>query len=301
MKNYSYSRLAKEESSSPNQSFSSFKRKKDEYTSEYSSSLNKNEIIFEEDENDIIPQNIQKYGNIQIISNQRNNFNIIKSFKNLSNEHISNNFTQEITAKFPKLRIFNITKQKKIRPLEMRTMYIKSFLGKLQHFIIKLMQIYNSQKENGKDKILPVYEFQNCKIFIKYSAKEAYETFCLEKKTSEILKLNDKEGKNTNNIKIIDKIINAEGEKRNEDLIEVLDKSIKELMDIYRDKINPKKDFYKHFKRFQDYLNELKEKEDADPKQIKIIEEQGMNYEAILLNIINNDCKPGPKNKIKSK
>ena len=300
MKNYSYSRLAKE-SSSPSQSFSSFKRKKNENTSEDASTLNKNEIIFGENENDIIPQNIQKNGNFEIISNQRNNFNIIKSFKNLQNEHISNNYTQEKTVRSPILRIVNITKQKKIRPFEMRTMYIKSFLGKLQHFIIKLMQIYNNQKENEKDKILPVYEFQNCNIFIKYSAKEAYETFCLKKKTSEILKLNDKEGKNTNNIKIIDKIINDEGEKRNEDLIEVLDKPIKELMDIYRDKINPKKDFYKNFKRFQDYLNELREKEDADSKQIKIIEEQGMNYEAILLNIINHDCKPGPKNKIKSK
>ena len=299
MKNYSYSRIAKEDSSSPEQSFFSLKQKINEIKNENSSSLKENETIFEGDENDIVPQNIQKYGNLEIISNQRNNSNIIKSFKNLSNEHTSNKFTQEITARFPTPRIFNITKQKKVRPLEMRTMYIKSFMGKLQHFIIKLMHIFNMQKENEKDKILPVFDFQNCNIFIKISAKEAYETFCLEKKTSEILSSNDKEGKNTSNIKIIDKIINTVGEKRNEDLIEVLDKPIKELMDIYRDKINPKKDFYKHFKRFQDYLNELRHKEDADSKQIKIIEEQGLNYEAILLNIINHDCKPGPKSKIK--
>ena len=174
MKNYSYSRIAKEDSSSPEQSFFSLKQKINEIKNENSSSLKENETIFEGDENDIVPQNIQKYGNLEIISNQRNNSNIIKSFKNLSNEHTSNKFTQEITVRFPTLRIFNITKQKKVRPLEMRTMYIKSFMGQLQHFVIKLMHIFNRQKENEKDKILPVFDFQNCNIFIKISAKESF-------------------------------------------------------------------------------------------------------------------------------
>ena len=283
----SYSRYANEESSSSHYYYKISEDQKD-LTSLDNYSENKDDIITEE---------FQNIDNSKIKSNQENNnLNEIEESKNIitPTERISNKLTKEMTTK---ITTFKIIKRKKIRIYEMRKQYIKSFLGKLQHFIIKLMEIFNNQKQNEKDKILPFYMFQNCNIFIKYSTLETYKYFCLEKKVYEILKINDEKGKNADNIKTIDIIMNAVGEKRSEELNEVLNKPIKELMDIYRDKIKPEKGFYTHFKRFQNYLNELRQEKGADPKQIAIIEEQGMNYEIILKNIIDHDCKPGPKNK----
>lgn len=295
MKNLSYSRIAKEESSSTNSSFSILRPDYSDNNMYKSSSYFNNETIFEEEEDDILPKYVQYMEDLKSISNNQKNNDILEN--KLRNESLSNKLTQEKTTS---QLIFNINKQKKVRSCEMRTQYIKSFFGKLQKFIRFLMNDFNDKKDDIKDKILPLYQPQNCKIFTRIMAENAYRDFCQEKKAYEILQINEKERKNTDdNIKVIDKIRNAVGEKRNENLIEVLEKPIKELMDIYRGIVNPEQDFYKHFERFQDYLNELKENEDADPKKIAKLEYQGMNYEAILNEIIDNGSKPGPRKKKK--
>lgn len=295
MKNLSYSRIAREESDSRRSSFSFIWSINSDNNMNNSSSYSSDEIIYEEDENDILPKNVQYMEDLKSISSNQKNKDKLEN--KLQNENLSKKLTQEKTSS---QSIFNITKQKKVRSCEMRTQYIKSFFGKLQKFIRFLMKDFNDKKDDIKDKILPLYQPQNCKIFIRIMAENAYRDFCQEKKVYEILQINEKERRNTDdNIKVIDKIRNAVGEKRNEDLIEVLEKPIKELMDIYRGIVNPEQDFYKHFESFQDYLNELKEKEDADPKKIAIIKYQGMNYEAILNEIIDNGSKPGPRKKKK--
>ena len=295
MKNLSYSRIAREESDSRRSSFSFIWSINSDNNMNNSSSYSSDEIIYEEDENDILPKNVQYMEDLKSISSNQKNKDKLEN--KLQNENLSKKLTQEKTSS---QSIFNITKQKKVRSCEMRTQYIKSFFGKLQKFIRFLMKDFNDKKDDIKDKILPLYQPQNCKIFIRIMAENAYRDFCQEKKVYEILQINEKERRNTDdNIKVIDKIRNAVGEKRNKDLIEVLEKPIKELMDIYRGIVNPEQDFYKHFESFQDYLNELKEKEDADPKKIAIIKYQGMNYETILNEIIDNGSKPGPRKKKK--
>lgn len=295
MKNLSYSRIAREESDSRRSSFSFIWSINSDNNMNNSSSYSSDEIIYEEDENDILPKNVQYMEDLKSISSNQKNKDKLEN--KLQNENLSKKLTQEKTSS---QSIFNITKQKKVRSCEMRTQYIKSFFGKLQKFIRFLMKDFNDKKDDIKDKILPLYQPQNCKIFTRIMAENAYRDFCQEKKVYEILQINEKERKNTDdNIKVIDKIRSAEGEKRNEDLIEVLEKPIKELMDIYRGIVDPEQDFYKHFESFQDYLNELKEKEDADPKKIAIIKYQGMNYETILNEIIDNGSKPGPRKKKK--
>jgi hypothetical protein len=292
----SYSRIAKEESDSIS-SFPSFKQYYSDNDNDMfkSSSYFKDEMMFEEDEDNIFPKNVQYMEDLKSISNNQKNKDKIEN--KLRNENLSNKLTQEKTTS---QLIFNINKQKKVRSCEMRTQYIKSFFGKLQKFIRFLMKDFNDKKDDIKDKILPLYQPQNCKIFTRIMAENAYRDFCQEKKAYEILQINEKERKNTDdNIKVIDKIRSAVGEKRNEDLIEVLEKPIKELMDIYRGIVNPEKDFYKHFESFQDYLNELEEKEDVEPKKISKLKYQGMNYEAILNEIIDNGSKPGPRKKKK--
>ena len=265
MKNLSYSRIAREESDSRRSSFSFIWSINSDNNMNNSSSYSSDEIIYEEDENDILPKNVQYMEDLKSISSNQKNKDKLEN--KLQNENLSKKLTQEKTSS---QSIFNITKQKKVRSCEMRTQYIKSFFGKLQKFIRFLMKDFNDKKDDIKDKILPLYQPQNCKIFTRIMAENAYRDFCQEKKVYEILQINEKERKNTDdNIKVIDKIRSAEGEKRYEDLIEVLEKPIKELMDIYRGIVNPEQDFYKHFESFQDYLNELKEKEDADPKKLQ--------------------------------
>lgn len=230
MENLSYSRISKEDSASNNSSFSILRPNYSDNNIYKSSSYSNDEIIFGEEDSDILPKYVQYMEDLKSISNNQKNNDILEN--KLRNESLSNKLTQEKTTS---QLIFNINKQKKVRSCEMRTQYIKSFFGKLQKFIRFLMNNFNDKKDDIKDQILPLYQPQNCKIFTRIMAENAYRDFCQEKKVYEILQINEKERKNTDdNIKVIDKIRSAVGEKRNENLIEVLEKPIKELMDIYR-------------------------------------------------------------------
>ena len=242
------------------------------------------------------------YINGKVVSVQQNDSKEKKKVDILNeldelNEKTTKKSTQEIENINPIKKIFKINKMKKVRKFEMRTQYLINFFKYLQYFITFLMKKFNKSRENEEDKTLPIFEHQASKIFIKYDSKEAYNSFCLNKTAREILSIKDKENKNQKNINTINKVMNAEGKKRNEELIEVLNKPIKQLMDIYRDKNAHKDDFYKDFTRFEDYLNMLRQEKDPDMKKIKIIEQQGLNYEAILKYNVDNECKHGPKPK----
>ena len=101
--------------------------------------------------------------------------------------------------------------------------------------------------------------------------------------------------KNKENINLINTIINADNDNKIIEVIEVLSKTIQELMDIYRnDKIH-KDDYFQNFQRFPKFLKNLKKSDDEK----KELEYQAMNYEIIINDIIENSCQPGPKPKKK--
>ena len=109
----------------------------------------------------------------------------------------------------------------------------------------------------------------------------------LKKQAKDVLSVENSNGNNYN-VKLIISIIN---ENENQPLIKVLNKTIKELMDIYRDKIIPEEDYYQYFSRFKDYVKNW------EGERREILYEQGMNFEEITQEKIDNHCKPGPKPK----
>ena len=299
--NEGYSRFGKEFSNDSETNKLEIREKDDDNEPLINSkSENNNDKIKEEYEDKL--QTFHNDSNIKIVSVQQNDLK--QKEKNSIFNALYEMTTKKSTAKNSiqeniTLKIFNIKKANKVRRFEMRTQYIINFFKYLQIFIQILMKKFNESRENEEDKIMPIYKIQPSKIFIKYNSKEAYNSFCLNKTAREILSINDKEKKNLININIFNKVMRAEGNKKNKELIEVLNKHIKQLMDIYRDKKKHKDDFYKDFTRFEDYLNKLRQEEDADCKKINIIEQEGINYESNLKYNVENECRHGPKPKNK--
>ena len=93
------------------------------------------------------------------------------------------------------------------------------------------------------------------------------------------------------NLNLINWILNLERNDNNKYLKDVLSSTIEYLYNIYIDGKSHKDDFYKDFKRFDEYY--LKEK---DEKKREIMKNKGENFEKTFKE---EDIKPGPKKKNK--
>ena len=223
---------------------------------------------------------------------------------NSQNQNYQNRTTGGGTVRMETTKIFNVTKtnannenlkiekiedknEKKIRADHKRISYVKRFFGELVNFINVLIEKFN--KNRGKN--INYFKKVDTELYIKYGAKDAKKV--LDTKAKEVLAVEDKE-KSRYNIDLINSIMNENEENRNNELVEVLNKTIKELMDIYRDDNIHKNDFYKDFKRFKAQLDEFGEGKKGEKK---ILEEQGLNYENIINEIIINGCHRGRKSK----
>ena len=252
-------------------------------------------MIIEEKEND------EDKVNSQINNNDNNNQKFYTSKKSFQSDTLTNQNTEKKTSniiKFsttiiekkeiqPNIEIKNIKEDKKIKKESLRISYVRHFFIDLVAFINFLINKFNKKKGKNCKCLIAI----STELFIKYGAEEAKKM--LERKARDVL--SEENDKNKENIKLIDTIINTHDENKNIELIEVLNKTIQELMNIYRnDKIH-KDDIFRNFHRFPEFLTTLKKPEN----QKKIFEEQAMNYEKIINGIIENNCHPGPKPKNK--
>ena len=230
-----------------------------------------------------IPQNEI---NFNFIWNQEENNHDNSQHFNSSQVNNQNRAAGTGPVRMETTKIFNITKtstfggganiekieekeKKKIREDNKQISYVKRFFKELVKFINVLIEKFN----NKRGKHINFYSIINTDNYIKHGSSDALEL--LEKKAYEVLSVEI--NGNRENIDLINSIIYADEENRNEELVEVLNKTIKQLMDIYRND-NIENDFYKDFKRFKAHLDEFEKK----PEEKEILKNQGINYENIL-------------------
>ena len=120
----------------------------------------------------------------------------------------------------------------------------------------------------------------------------------LQKKAFDFLTidLNDiKDQKDKENIVIffIERLRKIYNDPNNVEINSVLNKTIQELLDIYREKVETKEEFYIHFKRFKEHYNNTNKGEEYKEK-LKTAGEQFEEQVNELLNG-NNDHKKGRK------
>ena len=96
---------------------------------------------------------------------------------------------------------------------------------------------------------------------------------------------------NDYNYNLINWILNSERNDNNKYLKDVLSATTEYLHNIYINKKSHKDDFYKDFKRFQDYYSK-----EGDEEKREIIKYKGENFEKAFKE---EDIKPGPKKKAK--
>jgi hypothetical protein len=170
--------------------------------------------------------------------------------------------------------------------------FIRNFFENLIDFINELIKISNKTKKTNIDFLLNI----NKKYFIKYGAKRKLEM--LQKKAFDFLTidLNDiKDQKDKENIVIffIERLRKIYNDPNNVEINSVLNKTIQELLDIYREKVETKEEFYIHFKRFKEHYNNTNKGEEYKEK-LKTAGEQFEEQVNELLNG-NNDHKKGRK------
>ena len=258
--------------------------------------IDNNEFLHSEDE---IFQNEK---NIEIIENEKHKilFNVIKK-DGIKTEQSTKEKTYFIINKKnninqleeePKNENINNSENEnqniiKDRFDNMRIVFKRHFFKDLLNFINKLIDNYNIINNKNIRKIKKIAN----KIYIRTLASHNLQL--LE------LKIKDLFSKNNDNIKTISSMINENYFIFNE----VLNMTVKELMDIYRNKNKDEKDYYKYFNRFDNCLEEIRNKkknkgkksEDEIEKEINNIKQQGINFEKIMKEFVITNSKPGPK------
>jgi hypothetical protein len=172
--------------------------------------------------------------------------------------------------------------------------FIRNFFINLNDFINKLIIISNETKNTNIELLLYI----NKKHILKHASDNKLEM--LEKKAKDFLTvdLNDiKDQKDEDDIFIyfIERLRNIYNDPKNEEINSVLNHTIQELLDIYREKVEPKEEFYIHFKRFKDHYNNTGKGEEYKEK----LKRAGEQFENDVNNKYNNDHKKGPKPKKK--
>ena len=170
--------------------------------------------------------------------------------------------------------------------------FIRNFFENLIGFINQLIKISNEKKKTRIELLLNI----NKKYFLKFSAYDKLEM--LKKKAKDFLTIDlkdieDQKDKDDIFILFIERLRNIYNDPKNEEINSVLNKTIQELLDIYREKVKPKEEFYIHFKRFKDHYNNIGKGEEYKEK----LKRAGDQFENDIKKKYNNDQKPGPKPK----
>ena len=233
--------------------------------------------------NDLPDNNIN---NININNHPDNNINNI-NINNLPDNNINNTNTNNNNEN-------NKKKSSAHKERDFKIYFIKSFLNNLIGFINELIDIFDKANNTKINHLLAI----NKEYYVKYGAKDALNF--IQKRAIDVLIIdisNIKNGKEedikTFNEKLL-MITNPNSKYRNDNIISVLNKTIKELMDIYRELKEPEEEYYKFFKRFEAHINSLAK----DDEYKKCLRKAGLEYEIYYNHILyNNEHKRGPKAK----
>lgn len=242
----------------------------------FQNNLNSGNVVLEQNKKDeiIINNGTSKEKNIQISPENKinkeihNNIRIKFYVKNIENNISSNNKNNQLIQK-KRIKPNNKGYRQDIMLKRFQSNFFKDTEEELNKRI-KNSHIYNFDKNiklNSKRK----------KINTIYKASEILEL--LEQKLKEVLSRNDKHN---------EEVINTIFELHESSLIDILNKSIKELMDIYVGKILLK-EYSGLQKCYRNLINKLREQKNNS--YIEDFEGYAKNYEKIFININNNNSK----------
>ena len=234
--------------------------------------------------------NENNVNNISINDNNINNINI--NDNNVNNTNINDDNINNINTNNNNENYKKKTSAHKER--DFKIYYIKSFLNNLIDFINKLIDIYDRANNTKINHLLTI----NKEYYVKYGAKDVLNF--IQKRAIDVLIIDTSKVKNgkeedikTFNEKLL-MITNPSGKYRNDNIISVLNKTIKELMDIYRELKEPEEEYYKFFKRFEEHINSL----NKDDEYKKCLRKSGLEYEMYYNRLLyDNEHKRGPKAK----
>jgi hypothetical protein len=129
--------------------------------------------------------------------------------------------------------------------------------------------------------------------YIKQSAKERLAM--LTKQAFEYLNLDPnvikEKDKDSIYIYFIERLKKIYYDPENKDINSVLNLTIQELLDIYREKVEPKEEFFIHFKRFKDHYNNTKKGKVYE----EILKKVGEHYEERIKKLYEDENKRGRK------
>ena len=168
--------------------------------------------------------------------------------------------------------------------------FMRNFLDRLIDFINELIKISNKEKKTSIEPLLKNFDKM---YYIKQSAKERLAM--LTKKAFEYLNLDPnvikEKDKDSIFIYFIERLQKIHRDPENKDINSVLNLTIQELLDIYREKVEPKEEFYIHFKRFKDHYNNINKGEEYK----EILKKVGEQFEERINKLYDNDHKRGRK------
>ena len=184
-----------------------------------------------------------------------------------------------------------------------RVIFVKGFFHNLINFINVLIENFNKKNQTKIDYL----DWTNGNIYIHERICNAL--YLLDRKVIDALSsraelFKGKDGfikpkkKILPNKKLCYEIYKEKDEKMKiHEVIEVFDRKIKDLMDIYLNEVSPMQDHYKFFQRFEAYLNNPKN--NIDKRKKKILIDVAYNYKSRLEEkITNHEHKRGSKAKI---
>ena len=180
-----------------------------------------------------------------------------------------------------------------------RNIYLRNFFDNLLGFIDYLIE---DCYQNNIISPIPLRLIKK-EYLILHNAEEQYNM--LDKKAIDFLKIdiNDKvikDGKEKE-VELYNKKLSSiyKGENDQEDKItSVLNKTIRDLIEVYNEKVIPKEDYYQHFVRFEEYLSNLK-RDNNYKEQMRIVGKVRF-IERLKIELFDNRNKKGRKAQIKN-
>ena len=181
-----------------------------------------------------------------------------------------------------------------------RNIYLRNFFDNLLGFIDYLIE---DCYQNNIISPIPLRLIKK-EYLLSHNAEEQYNM--LDKKAIDFLKIDInhykviKDGKEKD-VELYNKKLSSiyKGENDQEDKItSVLNKTIRDLMEVYNGKVIPKEDYYQHFVRFEEYLSNLKRDNDYK-EQMRVVGKERF-IKRLNIELFDNSEKKGPKAQIKN-
>ena len=180
-----------------------------------------------------------------------------------------------------------------------RDIYLRNFFDNLLGFIDYLI---DDCYQNNIISPIPLRLIKK-EYLLSYNAEGQYNM--LDKKAIDFLKIDInnkviKDGKEKD-VELYNKKLSSiyKGENDQEDKItSVLNKTIRDLIEVYNEKVIPKEDYYQHFVRFEEYLSNLKRDNDYK-EQMRMVGKERF-IKRLNIELFDNSEKKGPKAQIKN-